>query len=72
MNSIRFLVFGNAMQVKRVAQQWQLFDDPQTGIGRRIYDVYIPDDLNQEQLTRFLADMFHESATVEHPDVIVR
>ncbi|SHG80567.1 DUF7661 family protein [Ferrimonas marina] len=64
-----FDVFGRRMSVKRVGEEWQLFRDSESGLRARVYDVVIPADLAQTQLSRYLADLYHEWASERHPGV---
>ena len=57
------------MSVKRQAGQWLLFRDSDTGLRARIYDVIIPSDLNENELERYLSDIYHEFANEKYPDV---
>jgi hypothetical protein len=36
----------------------------------RLYDIIIPDDLTEHEIPGWLGDIFHESASEKHPDVI--
>ena len=38
---IRINVFGRSMSVRRVGGEWQLFNESQTGMRARVYDVVI-------------------------------
>ncbi len=35
----------------------------------RFYDISIPDDMTDVEIPGWLADIFHEAATEQHPDV---
>ncbi len=59
---IRFNVFGLPLCVQRKEGEWLLFRDSLTGIKTRIYDVVIPSELAQDELPRYLADIYHEYA----------
>lgn len=67
---IKFNVFGKKMSVQRKDDEWLLFRESNTGVRARVFDVVIPDDLNESELARYLADIYHESANEKHPDVV--
>lgn len=66
---IVFNVFGRKMSVQRKNNAWLLFAESDTSLRARIYDVVIPPELPQEDLPKFLADMYHENATKRHDRV---
>lgn len=66
---IRVNVFGRSMSVRRVGEEWQLFNESQTGMRSRVYDVVIPPKLTEAQLLSYLDDIYHEQASVQHPEV---
>jgi hypothetical protein len=66
---IKFDVFGKSMSVQRKDGDWLLFRESNTGVRARIYEVVIPDDLEESELGTYLADIFHEGATERHPYV---
>jgi hypothetical protein len=64
----RFDVFGRRIGVTRVGEEWKaviLGAD-----GKHRHGVEIPSWVEESQLGRYLADLFHESATPERPDVL--
>ncbi len=69
-NIFKFNVFGKAMSVLRIENQWQLFNDSDTGIRARVYDIAIPDNLLAEQLATYLDDIYHEFSSEKYPSVI--
>ncbi|MDO6611928.1 hypothetical protein Q4601_06785 [Shewanella sp. 1_MG-2023] len=66
---LKFDVFGKAMSVKRIDNEWHLFIDSNTGLRTRVYDVVIPSELSEHELARYLGDIFHESARDDKTDV---
>ena len=62
-------VFGRKMEVLREKDQWLVFVLGE-GKKRRI-DVAIPSDIKEQDIPRFLSDLFHEAATAERPEVVV-
>lgn len=66
---LRFDAFGYLIGIERVAGRWRAYYLGAEG-KRRDAGVVIPDDLPESELARFLADLFHEAATPERPDVV--
>jgi len=48
---------------------WTLFDLSREGKRRRVYDIIVPSFITDSELENYLADLYHEAATAEHPDV---
>ncbi|WDD99990.1 DUF7661 family protein [Thalassomonas actiniarum] len=67
---IKFNVFGKQMSVHRIEQHWQLFNDSDTGMSARVYDVVIPSELTPDELAGYLDDIFHEYANEKFPEVV--
>jgi hypothetical protein len=65
----KFNVFGKIMLVERKNQQWLLFNDAVIGIPTRIYDVVIPDDINANELAKYLDDIYHEYSSEKYSNV---
>lgn len=66
---IRFDVFGKKMSVLRESGRWLLFADSHEGKRTRIHDVIIPAELLEKDLDIYLADIYHENASPQHPGV---
>lgn len=66
---IKFDVFGKPMSVLKKEQEWLLFNESDTGIRSRVYDVVIPPDLLDSELAKYLDDIYHENASDKHPRV---
>ncbi|MBY5943851.1 hypothetical protein KUW02_01180 [Photobacterium rosenbergii] len=64
-----FDVFGTKMSVQRKDGFWLLFKESDTAMRARIYDVVIPPELEEADLATYLADIYHENASANHPDV---
>lgn len=63
-------VFGRHLGVKREGQHWLVFRADLTERKfSRLYDIAIPDDLTEEEIPDWLADILHEAATECHPEV---
>lgn len=67
---LKFNVFGKAMSVIRKDQQWLLFNESDTGIRSRVYDVVIPAELTPEELLGYLDDIYHEYSSERHPSIV--
>ncbi|MGF1700747.1 hypothetical protein L4D09_10575 [Photobacterium makurazakiensis] len=64
-----FDVFGAKLSVQRKDGFWLLFKESDTAMRARIYDVVIPPELEEGDLAVYLADIYHENATLERSDV---
>ena len=58
------------MSVQRKEGEWLLFRDSNTGVRARVYEVVIPDDLEESELGTYLADIYHETASERHSSVV--
>lgn len=65
---IQFDVFGRRIGVEREGDGWRLYYLESEG-RRRSLDIQPPSDLPEDRLAIFLADLFHESARPDRPDV---
>ena len=70
MTDERFLfdVFGRRVLVEKTPQGWAAFYSGSDGT-RRAAHIPIPSDLDGPGIGRYLDDLFHESATADHPTV---
>ncbi|MFZ3408048.1 DUF7661 family protein [Vibrio chagasii] len=66
---LKFQVFHQRMSVQRQNEEWLLYRESETSIRARVYDVIIPSDLAEEELARYLADIYHELASEKYPSV---
>ncbi len=66
---LKFNVFGKGMSVQRKKGEWLLYVESDTSMRVRVYDVAIPSWLEESELAGYLADIFHENACYNHPDV---
>ncbi|MFA0035609.1 hypothetical protein [Vibrio sp. 10N.261.52.A1] len=66
---LKFRVFHQKMSVQRQNEEWLLYRESETSIRARVYDVIIPSDLAEEELARYLADIYHEFASEKYPSV---
>ena len=67
---IKFNVFGKRMSVQRKDREWLLFRESNTGVRAEVHEVVIPADLDESELTTYLADIYREGATERHPSVV--
>lgn len=67
---LRFNVFGRVMGVARAQGEWKAVYIGTDGKNREAHDVVIPSSVTASELTAYLADIFHESASPENPEVI--
>lgn len=67
---LRFNVYGQKMSVQRKNDEWLLFKESDTSMRARVYDVVIPSELQKSEIRTYLADIYHESARPESPDVV--
>ena len=66
---LKFRVFHQKMSVQRQNEEWLLYRELETSIRARVYDVIIPSDLTQQELARYLADIYYEFASEKYPSV---
>ena len=66
---LKFQVFHQRMSVQRQNEEWLLYRESETSIRARVYDVIIPSDLAEEELARYLADIYHKFASEKYPSV---
>jgi hypothetical protein len=57
------------MSVQRKDEQWLLFNESNSGMKARVYDVVIPEDLSEDKLAQYLDDIYHEHSSERHPQV---
>jgi len=67
---IKFNVFGKPMSILKKENEWLLFNESDTGLRSRVYDVVIPSDMEPRELATYLDDIYHEYATDKNPKVI--
>ena len=68
---LRFDVFGRQVGVVREGDRWTAVWVGSEGTHRPAPGIAIPPDLLETELRRFLADLFHESASADKPDVVL-
>lgn len=66
---LRFDVFGKRVGVERTPGGWITYWLGNEG-KRRPAEFVIPDFVAEDELAQYLRDLFHESASPQHPDVV--
>ena len=66
---IKFDVFGKQMSVIIKQHEWLLFNESDTGVRSRVYDVVITSELTEDELATYLDDIYHECASTRYPSV---
>ena len=68
MSLIRFDVFGRVLAVRRDVNAWRVYSVGTDGkLGTT--GILIPDFVTEDELARYLADLFHENARPGMDDV---
>ena len=67
---LRFDVYGRQVGVVREDGRWSAVFVGDGGKHRAAPGVTIPPWVEEDELVRYLADLFHESASPERPDVV--
>jgi len=65
---LEFDVFGYRIVVERRGDAWASFEPGDDGKRRASWFV-IPPDLPEDALAQYLADLYHEAARPDRPDV---
>lgn len=65
----RFDAYGRMLRITRSNDEWDVRAEGADGTLRDAR-VRIPASVPESELAEFLADLFHESATPERPDVV--
>lgn len=69
MASFKFNVYGRRMLIEESAQGWEAYYLGDEGKRRPATDVIIPESLCAADIAQYLADLCHEWATEQHPEV---
>ena len=67
---LRLNAFGRLLDIERVDNKWIAFDRGHEGKRRRATDIAIPSSLKKGELTTYLDDLLHESATESRPTIV--
>lgn len=69
--SLSLSVFGQPMQLVSTTEGWKAYYPSSDGKRRPAHDVVIPSEMAEPELVRYVADICHEWASEDHPDVTV-
>ena len=67
--SIKFDVYGRRITVELAGDAWRVWYNGADGKRRPAEDLPIPGQLVAEEIESYLADLCHEWATPQHPNV---
>lgn len=68
--SIKLNVFGCKVLVQRHGERWKAYYLSDDGKRRPAEEILVPSSISEPEVERFVADLCHEWATEQHPDVI--
>jgi hypothetical protein len=67
---MKFDVFGKKLvEVSRIDGAWQAFYVGNEGKKREAKDIVIPSSIAESDIKEYIADLFHELATVSNSEV---
>jgi len=67
---IKFDIFGKRIiEVERSNNEWLAFYRGNNGVKRKAEGISIPASIKESELETYLADIFHEWATIERNEV---
>jgi hypothetical protein len=69
MPRLEFDVFGTRVLIERTSSGWRAMYPGSEGKARVARDIVIPADVTEADLRQYLADVCHEWASPERPDV---
>ena len=69
MKEVRFNIFGALIAVVGSQGRWRAFYLGADG-KRRPADFVVPDDVSEEELCEYLADLYHENATPRNSNAV--
>jgi hypothetical protein len=69
MKVLRFDIFGRHVVVEQSEDGWLAFYPGNEGKRRPATDIVIPPSLAEADIEHYLADLFHELASKQHPEV---
>ena len=69
MKTLRFDVFGREVLVIASSRGWVAFYPGTEGKRRPAPEIVFPPDLPESEISQYLDDLFHESATDQNPHV---
>ncbi len=68
-STLRFDLFGREVAVLQQGAQWVVLYVGADGKRRLATDIAIPPTVHASELATYLADLCHERATEQHPEV---
>ncbi|MCW8128564.1 DUF7661 family protein [Microbulbifer halophilus] len=69
MKSFKYDIFGREVLIEKTENGWRTFyTGPEE--KRRNAGIFVPPDIPEDELTRFLSDLCHEWASERHPGVV--
>lgn len=66
-NEVKFDVYGRILLVIRKEGEWTVLEAGVEGKRREAVDIFIPSEVEEEELDVYLSDIYHENATPEKP-----
>lgn len=69
MKEFRFNIFGSLIAIADAGGTWRAFYLGADG-KRRPADFIVPNDVAEDQLCEYLADLYHENATPRNCDAV--
>jgi hypothetical protein len=67
--SIKFNVYGRLVTVEKTENGWAVYYPGADGKRRAASDIFLPSFISEAGIEGYLADICHEWATADHPDV---
>ena len=64
-------VFGRQLEIVLAEGKWLAFYPGNDGTRRKAQDIVIPDEITKAYVVEYVADLCHEWATPDNPDVKV-
>jgi len=66
---LMFDVFGRNVLVEKTESGWVAFYLGSEGKRRHANNIFIPSNIPESEIQRYLGDLCHEWASEQHPDV---
>ena len=64
-------VFGRELEVVRAEGKWRAFYPGSDGTRRKAQDITIPHEMAEAEIVEYVADLCHEWATPDNPEVTI-
>jgi hypothetical protein len=65
---VKYKIFGRRFEVIKESGKWRVYLLGQEGKKRPVPDVIMPPSISEEEIYRYLEDIFHEYETSETRD----